>query len=72
MERTKTHQSKNRKLKEKRGNRKRAKKTGNRKSTKKITEMGNPPKKEEKKKRGVTGSHPRPTNQEPKNAPIEK
>ena len=36
MERTKTHQSKNRKLKEKKGNRKPAKKTGNRKSTKKL------------------------------------
>ena len=75
MERTKTHQSKNRKLKEKKGNRKPTKTKKNRKQEihqKIITEMG---KKEDRKptkkweihqKRRVTGSHQKPTNQDPK------
>ena len=76
MERTKTHQSKNRKLKEKReiGNPPKPKKNRKQEIHPKITEMGNPPKKEEKKKRGATGSRKSPKTGESRteNAPIKK
>ena len=64
MERTKTHQSKNRKLKEKReiGNPPKPKKTGNRKSTKKR-------RKEEK---GGHRKSPKTDESRTENAPIEK
>jgi hypothetical protein len=44
------------------------KKTGHRKSTKNRKST----KKRRQETRGATGSHPRPTNQEPKTPPIEK
>ena len=70
MERTKTHQSKNRKLKEKKeiGN---PPKPKNRKQET-HQKIGNPPKKEEKEEKGGHRKSPKTDESRTENAPIEK